>query len=201
MRVVGGRLRGLKLAELGAGDAAAHLRPTGDRVRESIFNLLENSRAGNPVPGARVLDLFAGTGAMGIEALSRGAARVAFVDDGATSRALVRRNIDLARAQGATDVWRRDATRLGTNRGAPYSVVFLDPPYGRAMGEAALQSALAGGWIARGAVVVWEESGPVNLPAPLIPVDQRRYGESMVTIARMPDQAGAGQEGGRQAGG
>ena len=86
MRIVGGTLRGLKLAELGAGDAAAHLRPTTDRVREAIFNLLINGSHGNPLPGARVLDLFAGTGALGLEALSRGAARVSFVDDGMTAQ-------------------------------------------------------------------------------------------------------------------
>lgn len=190
MRVVGGRLRGLKLAEVGTGDTAAHLRPTSDRLRETIFNLLQNGRANDPVPGARVLDLFAGTGALGIEALSRGAARVSFVDDGVAARALIRRNVDLARAQGVSDIWRRDATRLGSNRGAGYSLVFLDPPYGRAMGEAALQSALAGGWLAPGAVVVWEEGGPVNLPAPLTLLDQRRYGESVVTIATLPRPAG-----------
>ena len=89
MRIVGGTLRGLKLAELGAGDAAAHLRPTTDRVREAIFNLLINGSHGNPLPGARVLDLFAGTGALGLEALSRGAARVSFVDDGMTAVAAI----------------------------------------------------------------------------------------------------------------
>jgi 16S rRNA (guanine966-N2)-methyltransferase len=95
-----------------------------------------------PVPGARVLDLFAGTGALGLEALSRGAARVAFVDDGTAARALLRANIEKMQAMGVTDVWRRDATRLGPNRGAPYTLVFLDPPYGKALGEAALASAL-----------------------------------------------------------
>lgn len=187
MRIVGGTLRGLKLAELGEGDLAAHLRPTTDRVRESIFNLLVNGSHGNPVPGARVLDLFAGTGALGLEALSRGAARVAFVDEGARARALIRANIERARAMGATDLWRRDATRLGQNRGAPFTLVFLDPPYGQGLGEAAIASALAGGWIAPGATIVWEESRPPVVPAPLVQIDQRRYGDSIVTLARMPD--------------
>ena len=105
MRIVGGTRRGLKLAEVGAGDAAAHLRPTSDRVREAIFNLLMNGPYGNPVEGARALDLFAGTGALGLEALSRGAARVAFVDDGTAARALLRANIEKMQAMGATDVW------------------------------------------------------------------------------------------------
>lgn len=184
MRIVGGTLRGLKLADIGAGDPAAHLRPTTDRVREAIFNLLINGTHGNPIPGARVLDLFAGTGALGLEALSRGAARVAFVDDGAASRALLRQNIEKARAMGVTDVWRRDATRLGENRGAPYGVIFLDPPYGKGLGERALISALAGGWIAPGGMVVHEEA---TCPAPvpgLTRIDQRKYGDTVVTLLR-----------------
>ena len=189
MRIVGGNLRGLKLAEVGTGDQAAHLRPTTDRVRESIFNLLINGGHGNPIPGARVLDLFAGTGALGLEALSRGAAAVTFVDDGVKSRALIRDNIDRCRAAGSTDLWRRDATGLGQNRGATFGLIFLDPPYGKALGERALASALDGGWIAPGAMIVWEESRPPILPAPLVLLDQRKYGDTLVTLARMPGDA------------
>jgi 16S rRNA (guanine966-N2)-methyltransferase len=185
MRIIGGRLRGLALAPVGQGDPAAHLRPTADRVREAVFNILANA-LGDPVSGARVLDLFAGTGALGLEALSRGAARVAFVDDGAAARALLRRNIERARAMGDTDVWRRDATRLGDNRGPGYGLVFLDPPYGRALGEAALASAVAGGWLAPGAVVVWEEGAPVAAPPGFAPLDARRYGDTTVTFLRVP---------------
>ena len=186
MRIIGGERRGLKLADVGAGDMQAHLRPTTDRVRESIFNLLINGTHGNPVPDARVLDLFAGTGALGLEALSRGAARVAFVDDGTAARALLRRNIELMRAMGATDVWRRDATSMGPCRGAGYELIFLDPPYGLGLGERALASCLEGGWIAPGATIVWEENTPPALPAPLEQLDQRRYGDTLVTLARMP---------------
>jgi 16S rRNA (guanine966-N2)-methyltransferase len=186
MRIVGGTLRGLKLADVGTGDAAAHLRPTTDRVREAIFNLLVNGSHGNPVPGARVLDLFAGTGALGLEALSRGAAWTSFVEDGARAQALIRSNIAKARAADATALLRHDATRLGANREAAYGLVFLDPPYAQGLGERAVASALAGGWVAPGAVVVWEESRPPLIPSPLIPVDQRRYGDTVVTLARMP---------------
>lgn len=185
MRIIGGNLRGLKLADVGAGDPGAHLRPTTDRVRESIFNLLINGTHGNPIPGARVLDLFAGTGALGLEALSRGAARVAFVDDGVVARGLLRTNIDKARAMGVTDVWRRDATRLGENRGPGYGLIFLDPPYGMGLGEPALDSARAGGWIAPGATVVWEESAPPPPVAGLAQIDQRKYGDTIVTLLRM----------------
>jgi len=186
MRIIGGARRGLKLADVGVGDAAAHLRPTSDRVREAIFNLLLNGPYGNPVQGARVLDLFAGTGALGLEALSRGAARVAFVDDGTTARALLRRNIELMQAMGTTDVWRRDATAMGPNRGAGYDLVFLDPPYGKGLGERALASSLAGNWLAPGALIVWEEAAPPLAPPGLDQIDQRKYGDTLITILRAP---------------
>ncbi|MFC7702842.1 16S rRNA (guanine(966)-N(2))-methyltransferase RsmD [Plastorhodobacter daqingensis] len=184
MRIIGGIHRGLGLASIGKGDKAAHLRPTADRVRESIFNLLINGGYGDPVSNARVLDLFAGTGALGLEALSRGAAQVTFVDDGTAAGALIRRNIDTMRASGAADLHRRDATRLGPNPGAPFSLVFLDPPYGRGLGEKALAAALAGGWLAPDALVVWEESTQPLVPPALRQLDQRRYGDTLVTILR-----------------
>lgn len=186
MRIIGGTRRGLKLADVGAGDPTAHLRPTSDRVREAIFNLLLNGPQGNTVAGARVLDLFAGTGALGLEALSRGAARAAFVDDGTAARALLRRNIEAMQAMGVTDVWRRDATQMGPNRGPGYDLVFLDPPYGKGLGEAALASCVAGGWLAPGALVVWEEGAPPTPPPDFEPLDQRRYGDTIVTILKAP---------------
>ncbi|MBC2834463.1 16S rRNA (guanine(966)-N(2))-methyltransferase RsmD [Paragemmobacter straminiformis] len=185
MRIIGGQFRGLHLAPVGEGDPKAHLRPTSDRVRESIFNLLVNGGHGDVLTGARVLDLFAGTGALGLEAISRGAARVAFVDDGATARALLRRNIELTRTMGVTDVWRRDATKMGPNRGEGYDLVFLDPPYGKGMGEAALASCLAGGWLAPDALLVWEEGVAPLPPAGFDMVDQRRYGDTHVTLLRV----------------
>ncbi len=184
MRIIGGRSRGLHLAPVGAGDAAAHLRPTSDRVREAIFNLLINGGHGNPVDGARVLDLFAGTGALGLEALSRGAAHVVFVDEGATARALLRRNIALMRAMGATDVWRRDATRMGENRGPGFDLVFLDPPYHMALGERALASLVEGHWLAQDALIVWEEGAPPVPPPGFAQSDQRKYGDTVVTFLR-----------------
>ena len=187
MRIGGGARRGLKLADVGAGDPAAHLRPTSDRVREAIFNILMNGPHGHPVAGARVLDLFAGTGALGLEALSRGAARVAFVDDGAAARAILRRNIELMQAMGVTDVWRRDATRMGPNRGPGYDLVFLDPPYGKALGEAALASCRAGGWLAPGALIVWDEGAAPVPPEGFEMLDQRRYGETWVTILKVAE--------------
>jgi 16S rRNA (guanine966-N2)-methyltransferase len=185
VRIVAGRLRGKKLAEVGAGDAAAHLRPTTDRVRESLFNVITSGKHGDPITGARVLDLFAGTGAQGLEALSRGAAHVTFVDDGTAARALLRENVALCSAQGVTKVFRRDATDLGPVKGRAFDLVFLDPPYGRGLGEKALASALSGGWIAPGALVVWEESAPPLPPAGLTLLDQRSYGGTVITLLRL----------------
>ena len=185
MRIIGGSFRGTHLADPGAGDAAAHLRPTTDRVRESIFNLLINGRAGDLVRGQRVLDLFAGTGALGLEALSRGAAQVTFVDDGAAARALIRANIERLRAMGTTRLYRRDATDLGPNRGPGFGLVFLDPPYGKGLGELALASALAGGWLAPGAHILWEENAARIAPAGFALLDTRRYGDTHVTLLRL----------------
>lgn len=181
MRIIGGDHKGLALASVGKGDAAAHLRPTSDRVRESLFNLLAHSH-GDPVEGARVLDLFAGTGALGLEALSRGAAQVTFIDDGAKARALCRENIEKMRAYGTTKLYRRNATRMGPNRGAPFSLVFLDPPYGKGLGEQAIGSCAEGGWLAPDALLVWEESAPMAAPEGFEVEDRREYGDTHITI-------------------
>jgi 16S rRNA (guanine966-N2)-methyltransferase len=186
MRIIGGRHRGLTLASPGAGDPEARLRPTSDRVRESLFNLLAHGPYGHPPPpaGRRVLDLFAGTGALGLEALSRGAASAVFVERGAKALALLRRNVGLLGAAEATQVIERDATRLGGHRGAPYDLVFLGPPYRRGLGERAVAAALAGGWVAPGALVVWEEAVNPLPPPGLTLLDERRYGDTMIAIFR-----------------
>ena len=183
MRIVGGKWRGLTLAPVGAGDPASHLRPTSDRVREAIFNLLINGGYDDPVTDARVLDLFAGSGALGLEAMSRGAASAVLVDDGAAAGELIARNIALCRTADARHL-RRNATKLGPNPRPAYTLIFLDPPYGKGLGEAAL--ATAGTWIAAGALVVWEESTPPLPPPGFTQLDQRRYGDTLVTILKAP---------------
>ncbi|MBY6049891.1 16S rRNA (guanine(966)-N(2))-methyltransferase RsmD [Vannielia litorea] len=179
MRIVGGKFRGTALAALGKGDAGAHLRPTSDRVREALFNVLA-SRGG--VEGARVLDLFAGTGALGLEALSRGAVHVTAVDDGHKARALIRENVEKLRAMGEVKLYRRDAVRLGENRGAAFDLVFLDPPYGKGLGQRALASAVEGGWIAPEALIVWEESAPMEAPEGFDLIEHRAYGDTHITL-------------------
>jgi len=183
MRIVAGRMRGLRLAALGRGDPAAHLRPTADRVRESLFSLLA-SRHGAPEEGAHVLDLFAGTGALGLEALSRGAGTVTFVENGRKAGVLIADNIARARAEGACRLLARDARRPGRNDGPPARLVFLDPPYGKVLGTPALQAALSEGWIAPDAVVVWEDVAPQTVPDGFVHEDARAYGDTHVTILR-----------------
>ncbi len=184
MRIVGGENRGLRLAEVGAGDDAARLRPSPDRVREAAFNLLTNGREGDVVRGARVLDLFCGTGAMALEALSRGAAEAVLVDDGRVAGRLARENLRLARREGQARLLGLDATRLPENAEAPCTLILLDPPYGKGLGDRALASARAGGWVAPGAVVAWEEAGPMLVPPGFALLDRRRYGGSHLTLLR-----------------
>ena len=180
MRVIAGTYRGRALTPVGKGDAGAHLRPTTDRTRESLFNVLAGGRFGDPIPGARVLDLFAGTGALGLEALSRGAAHVTFVDDGRVAQKLVAANIKLLGAEATTRLFRADATRLPACIDAPFDLVFLDPPYGKGLGETALSAAISGGWIAEDALILWEESAAITPPEGLTLLDARRYGDTTI---------------------
>ncbi|MCZ4261485.1 16S rRNA (guanine(966)-N(2))-methyltransferase RsmD [Limimaricola sp. G21655-S1] len=181
MRIIAGSHRGTALAALGKGDAGAHLRPTADRVRESLFNALMGGRYGDPITGARVLDLFAGTGALGLEALSRGASHVTFVDDGRVSGRLIRENVAKLRVADRVTHLKCDATRLPPTD-TPAGLVFLDPPYGKGLGARALAAALSGGWIDAGALIVWEESAPQPAPEGFAPLDTRRYGDTHVTL-------------------
>jgi len=187
LRIIGGKWRGLTLAEVGEGDPKAHLRPTSDRVREAVFNLAVNGRQGDLVRGARVLDLFAGTGALGLEALSRGALAAVLVDDGRVAARLIAANMAKMAAGGAVVArhLRADATAL-PRAVEPCDLVFLDPPYGKGLGERALASARAQGWLAPGAWVLWEEGAPLPPPEGFTQVDQRRYGETWVTLLQAP---------------
>jgi len=179
MRIIAGKHRGRTLAPVGKGDAAGHLRPTTDRVRESLFNVLTHQIDFN---GLRVLDLFAGTGALGLEALSRGAAHVTFVDDGRAAQGLIRKNVGLTGSGTQTNLVRRDATRLGTSPGAPCDLIFLDPPYGKGLGQKAVAAALAGGWLAPQALLVWEDNTPMVAPKGFELFDTRRYGDTHVSL-------------------
>ena len=179
MRIIAGRFRGMALANVGKGDAGAHLRPTPDRVRESLFSMLASR---DVLEGARVLDLFAGTGALGLEALSRGARELCLVENGRTGQRLISENIDKLRVQDEVTLMRNDATRLGPWPHAPFDLVFLDPPYGKGMGEKAQTAALQGGWFAPGATVVWEENAPMAAPEGFARIETRKYGDTHITL-------------------
>jgi 16S rRNA (guanine966-N2)-methyltransferase len=183
MRVVGGRLRGRTLAT----PKSQAIRPTADRLREALFNILTHAYGG-PVDGARVLDLFAGTGALGIEALSRGAAFALFIDDGAEARALLRENVTTLGLGGASRIFRRDATKLGpVHPLEPFTLAFFDPPYGQGLAEKALVSASAGNWLTRDALIVVEEASKANFSAPegFIESERRRYDDTEFIFLRM----------------
>jgi 16S rRNA (guanine966-N2)-methyltransferase len=178
MRIVAGKFRGKALTS----PSDLSIRPTADRVRESMFNILA-SRLGPVFDGVRVLDLFAGTGALGLEALSRGAAHVTFVDMGAEARGLIRDHIEAFGAGGITKLLRRDATDMGTPGSLkPFDLVFLDPPYGQNLGETALTNLAIGGWLAPGATVVFEESidASIEIPSGFTLDDRREYGAAAV---------------------
>ena len=182
MRIVGGRLRGRTLAV----PRSQSIRPTAERLREALFNILIHG-CGDPVTGGRVLDLFAGTGALGLEALSRGADFALFIDDAAAARALIRENVAALGLGGVSRIFRRDATRLGdAQRLAAFSLVFLDPPYGRGLAQSALASAQAGGWIAPGALIVVEETAKAAFAAPvgMEELDRRTYDDSEFIFLR-----------------
>ncbi|MBF9234917.1 16S rRNA (guanine(966)-N(2))-methyltransferase RsmD [Microvirga alba] len=182
MRIVGGRWRGRSLA----GPKSDGIRPTSDRLREALFNILQHGYD-DPLEGARVLDLFAGTGAMGLEALSRGAAFVLLVDEGAEARGLIRENVEALGAGGATRLFRRDATRMGAAApNAPFSVVFCDPPYGKDLAPQALRSCSEGGWLTPDALVVVEEAqgADLTLPEGFEELERRDYGETQVVFGR-----------------
>lgn len=182
MRIIGGTHRGTTLAAVGKGDAGAHLRPTTDRVRESLFNVLQGGRFGDPIRDAQVLDLFAGTGALGLEALSRGAAHVTFVDSGRVAQKLIRDNIAKLRRQADTTLIGADIGQMPP--GHPCDLIFLDPPYGQGLGGKALAAAVQGNWVAPGALIVWEESSAQIAPPGFTTLDQRRYGDSWVSFMR-----------------
>jgi 16S rRNA (guanine966-N2)-methyltransferase len=182
MRVVGGRLRSRPLA----GPKSDRLRPTADRLREALFNILTHSY-GDPVTGARVLDLFAGTGALGIEAVSRGAAFALFVDEGVEARALLRANTETLGLGGVTRIFRRDVTKLGpVHPLEPFTLVFLDPPYGKRLAEKALSSARDGGWLVKKALVVVEEAGEAGFRAPdgFEELERRNYDDTEFVFLR-----------------
>ena len=187
MRIVGGRLRGRLLRA----PASRAIRPTSERLRESIFDILWH-RHPDLLEGARVVDLFAGSGALGLEALSRGARFALFVDDSAEARALLRGNVEALGLGGVTRIWRADATKLGkAPAGPPFTLAFLDPPYGKDLAGPALAALAAGGWLAQDALCVAEEAAKAEIAAPdgFAIEDERIYGDTKIVFLRRVEPA------------
>ena len=186
MRITGGRFRGRALV----GPKDARVRPTSDKVRQAVFNILAHRDFGGfALEGAKVIDLFAGTGAMGIEAIGRGASYCLFVDDAAESRALIRTNVEALSLTGATKIWRRDATDLGTmsaGAGGPFDLAFLDPPYRGNAIVPALESLRGGGWLSPSALIVVEMAQDEPAPAAggFEILDDRTHGETRIAVMR-----------------
>ena len=190
MRIVAGKFRGRALAtpENGA------IRPTSDRVREAVFNILAHGVEGLALDGCRVLDLFAGTGALGIEALSRGASFCLFVEQDVEARSLIRQNIEVFGLTGQTRIYRRDATSLGPALPRErFGLVLADPPYGKGLGERGMAAAAEGGWLEPGAVAVLEERAGIAIrwPDGFVAIDLRTWGDTAVHFARWTPAAPA----------
>lgn len=193
MRIVAGEFKGRQLVV----PAGLDVRPTSDRVRESLFNILAHGVPGFSLAGAKVIDLFAGSGALGLEALSRGAASVLFVEMEAAARGAIRANVEALQLEGRTRLFRRDATRLGpAGAGDSFDLAFLDPPYGRGLADLALSALVEGGWLAKGAVVVVEEAEdapPIAWPKALDALPPRIYGGTALHIAHLEKAAPEGR--------
>lgn len=184
MRIVAGKFKGKALAS----PKGQETRPTSDRVRESLFNILEHGIDGFEIEGTRVLDLFAGTGALGLEALSRGAKHCLFIENSAAARGIIRDNVEALSLTGNTSVWRRDATTLGpAGSSDACDLIFCDPPYGKGLGEQALAGALENGWVKPGAIAALEErsGADVEIPAGFLEIDRRTYGDTQIVVLRV----------------
>lgn len=184
MRIVAGKFKGR------AFDAPAgkNTRPTTDRVRESLFNLLEHNSDLPDIEGARIIDLFAGSGALGFEALSRGAAFCLFVEIASGARGIIRKNIEAFQLFGNTRIHRRSATDLGpkpTGVGDVFDIVFLDPPYGEGLIDPALVQLTRGSWLSESAIAILETASDEEPePEGWERLENRVYGETRITIVR-----------------
>ncbi|MES2862402.1 MAG: 16S rRNA (guanine(966)-N(2))-methyltransferase RsmD [Pseudomonadota bacterium] len=185
MRIVAGKLKGRAIvAPEGQGT-----RPTSDRARQAVFNVLEHATWAGPLQNVRVIDLFAGSGALGFEAMSRGADPCLFVETDDAARGAIRENAETLGLTGSVRVLRRSATDLGerpASTGPAFDLAFLDPPYGKGLGELALAGLLAGDWLKPGAIVMLERgSGEPEIETPGYErLDARDYGAARVLFLR-----------------
>ena len=172
MRIVGGEFKGRTLVEF----KGEEIRPTSDKVRESLFNILQNR-----IYGCRFLDLFCGTGAMGIEALSRGAKEVTFNDASRKSLEILNKNLEKIKVQKGYKISNCDAERFVASCSEPFDVIYIDPPYKSGLGIKALNSILPA--ISSDGIIVYEEEQQFEGEIKgLKVVDKRKYGRAHLTF-------------------
>tara|TARA_B100001175_G_scaffold315400_1_gene326877 strand:+ start:658 stop:1218 length:561 start_codon:yes stop_codon:yes gene_type:complete len=186
VRIVGGKLRGIQLSPIKNVGVKTNLRPTTDRIRENIFNIILGGRFGNQLKHKRVLDLFSGTGVLGIEAISRGAEHATLVEKNPQVFKLIQNNIKITNIADQVTLINANALNLGICEVKPYDLVFLDAPYEKTLGKNALEKVFLNGWLARNALVVWEDSRSAEVPKDLIYLDEKKYGNTVLTFLNVP---------------
>jgi 16S rRNA (guanine966-N2)-methyltransferase len=186
VRVIAGKFRGLRLKSIGSTPTNKSLRPTTDRVRENLFNILAGGKYGNILDGARVLDMFSGTGILGIEAISRGASHATLIEKCASTFKLIQDNIKLTNTVNEINTINTNVMHLEQCKTEPFNLIFIDPPYQKKFGEPALERALKFGWLSVGALIVWEESSSPKVPKEFQWVDEKKYGKTILTFLTAP---------------
>ena len=180
MRVIGGTLKGRRLSTIKTDGNMSALRPTTDRIKESLLNILFGGKFEIKIEHTRVLDIFAGTGALGVEAISRGAKTCTFIEKNKASAQTLKANIDLCSIEDKTKIKICDATKIPLNSDQPYDLVFLDPPYRKSLGEVAIKSALDSNWISKNALIILEEGEQKNSLEGFRLEDIRRYSDTIL---------------------
>ena len=184
MRVIGGSFKGRRLTIIKAKDNITNLRPTGDRVKENLFNILLGGKFEIKIEQARILDIFAGTGALGIEAISRGGKSCTFVEKNKSCLKILNANLSSCNIKDQASIKILDATEMPLNSDEAFNLVFLDPPYRRSLGELAIRSALASNWLSNNALIVLEEGEKKNYLEGFVLEDVRTYRDTILHFFR-----------------
>jgi len=188
MRVIGGSLKGRRLSAIKTEGNMTSLRPTTDRIKESLFNILFGGKFDLKIEKARILDIFAGSGALGLEAISRGAKSCTFIEKNKACVRIIDANLNICNIKNQTNIKTFDATDFPLNLDQPYDLVFVDPPYRKSLGEAAIRSALASNWISDNALIVLEEGEQKSSIEGFKLEDTRRYSETVLHFfKRLPN--------------
>ena len=187
MRIIAGKLRGMQLNPVRNIGLNTDLRPTTDRIRENIFNIILGGRFGDGLQKKRVLELFAGTGVFGIEAISRGAENATLIEKDPEVFKLIKSNIKITNTAGQITAIKSNAIKLGICKTKPFDLIFIDAPYKKSLGKLALERALAQGWLSQSAIVVWEDSVAPQIPKEFIHLEEKRYGNTILTFLKAPN--------------